>query len=57
MDDLRRSVLEGQVDVSAVDEVSRRLPPAIPPYVVAISCRVRSVRRGRGVHGRGCVLR
>ncbi|WP_338857893.1 site-specific integrase (plasmid) [Gordonia hongkongensis] len=37
MDDLRRSVLEGQVDVPAVGEVSRRLPPTVLPYVVAIN--------------------
>lgn len=37
MDDLRRRVLEGEVDVPAVGEVSRRLPPRIPPYVVTIN--------------------
>ena len=37
MDNLRRSVLDGQVDVPTVGEVSRRLPPAIPPYVVAVN--------------------
>ena len=36
MDDLRRRVLEGQIDVPAVGEVSRRLPPAVPAYVVLI---------------------
>lgn len=37
MDDLRRRVLEGEVDVPAVGEVSRRVPPRIPPYVVTIN--------------------
>ncbi len=36
MDDLRRRVFEGQLDVPRVGEVCRRLPPTVPPYVVVI---------------------